>query len=188
VARNYRIEVLGADRTERSLERDSLMVRRSLVEATREADDEILDSMVALGGTEKLRGNIDFVIEVDPGGRLLAGRARGGGLLVQTLVVSRVIVRDLGVWIEQGTGIYGPHHQRIRPRRGKRALSFIWGNAPSSLKRPTSTGAYAGKYAFDSVRGTPPHPYLDEAVRVSEAEVERIYDEHVDRALKGFVV
>lgn len=55
-----------------------------------------------------------------------------------------------GLWVHDGTGIYGPRHTPIRPRHAK-ALKFFW-------KKINAT-VYA-----KSVKGMRPNPYLKAAL------------------------
>ena len=56
-------------------------------------------------------------------------------------------------WVHDGTGIYGPHHQLIKPRN---ANVLAWhGNM--------------GEFVFaKSVKGMPPNPFLKDAVKAAK--------------------
>lgn len=57
---------------------------------------------------------------------------------------------NYALWVHDGTGIYGPRHTRIRPRRG-RVLRFTPRGAVAPIYRP-------------SVRGMRPNPFLRDAL------------------------
>ncbi len=61
---------------------------------------------------------------------------------------------DYALYVHQGTGLYGPHQQRITPVR-KKALA--WPGAPHPVK---------------SVAGQHPQPFLETALEKVRAEVE----------------
>lgn len=61
------------------------------------------------------------------------------------------------MWVHDGTGLYGPRHQLIRPRTAK-ALVFrskIYG---------AKHGKFRGKVVVTSVRGMKPNPFLRDAL------------------------
>ncbi len=71
------------------------------------------------------------------------------------------------LWQEEGTGIYGPRHTPIRPRRAK-MLSFVVG----------------GKRVFaKSVRGTRGKWYMKGSVEQNEGATKRDFQAAVDRVV-----
>lgn len=63
-------------------------------------------------------------------------------------------------WIHDGTGLYGPRHQKITPKHGK-ALVF------RSKTHGQKSGKFAGKVVVRSVKGMKPNPFLRAALRAA---------------------
>ena len=88
-----------------------------------------------------------------------------------TATVSGSIVN---LWLDQGTGLYGPLHQRITPKAAK-ALRWATGGA-SSLRqtgRPRAgrAGAGAGWVFARSVKGMKPRPFIARSLRSASGKL-----------------
>ena len=73
-------------------------------------------------------------------------------------------------WLDEGTGLFGPRHQKITPR-AKKALAFHVGSfgKGGSLRltgkpRKGAAGLGATLVVVRSVRGMKPRPYVDRAI------------------------
>lgn len=64
---------------------------------------------------------------------------------------------NLRRWLREGTGIYGPTHERIYPRQAT-VLAFHWPNAPAGI-----TPGKDGRYYFRSIAGMPANDWEDRA-------------------------
>lgn len=98
-------------------------------------------------------------------GRLLASLTAGASGSVSSLSSDTIEVGTnvrYARWLQEGTGIYGPSGEPIRPKNGK-VLSFMLGNRRVFAK---------------SVKGTPPRPYLFIDEKVAEA-IRDVFAEHV---------
>lgn len=60
-------------------------------------------------------------------------------------------------WVHEGTGLYGPHHQKIVPRSAQ-VLVF------SSKKHGAKKGKFKGKVVVRSVKGMKPNAFLKDAL------------------------
>jgi hypothetical protein len=60
-------------------------------------------------------------------------------------------------WVHDGTGIYGPRHTKITPKRAK-ALVF------RSKTHGRKSGKFAGKVVVSSVKGMKPNRFLADAL------------------------
>jgi hypothetical protein len=80
-------------------------------------------------------------------------------------------------WLEEGTGIYGPQHEVIRPRNAQ-ALRF------RNRGGRASGGAYRrGSWAFAAfVRGIKPRKYVEHAFTKTEARRQAALERGADRA------
>ena len=90
------------------------------------------------------------------------------GMLRNDISVRLVVVRGVPAarvgtgksyarFVHDGTGIYGPHHRRITPKRGK---VLVFPSKVYGRKR----GKYAGKVVVRSVKGMRPNAFLADAL------------------------
>lgn len=92
------------------------------------------------------------------------GRGIVPGALTDT---SALVVATAGysAYVEKGTGIYGPRHKKIVPRRAK-VLAWRTGATRLSGRSRTSGGRELAGWAFArSVRGRRATPFLEPGVR-----------------------
>jgi hypothetical protein len=89
----------------------------------------------------------------------------GVGLRMKSTGRSVRIGTDLyySYWVHEGTGLYGPKHRLITPKRGK-VLVF-----PASGRGVPKSGKWAGKRVVRSVKGMKPNHYLTDALRQTRA-------------------
>ena len=93
-----------------------------------------------------------------------------GSLHVSNVTDTSAVVTGNKVarWIDEGTGLYGPHHQKITPKAAK-ALRWIGGPASSKRlsgrARSGKAGAGAGAVFARSVKGMKARPYVAKSVR-----------------------
>lgn len=88
---------------------------------------------------------------------------------LRSSIKSQLIVRPEGLgirvgtsvyyarWVHDGTGIYGPRHALIFPRRGK---VLVWRSRIYGAKK----GKWAGKVVVRSTKGMKPNPFLQDAL------------------------
>ncbi len=88
-----------------------------------------------------------------------------------TEVKADIVGDAVAVWIDSGTGIYGPRHHRITPL-AKRALSWFAGSfGPKGSLRLTGrprkgrAGAAASRVTVRSTRGMRARPYIARSVQ-----------------------
>lgn len=74
-------------------------------------------------------------------------------------------------WLDKGTGIYGPRHQRIVPKN-KKALSWTGGSfgpggslTLSGRRRSGAAGRGAAQVTVRSTRGMRARPFVDKALK-----------------------
>lgn len=74
------------------------------------------------------------------------------------------------LYVHEGTGIYGPTGQRIRPRNASVLRWPVTNNSGRGRRR--YKGGKTARFAFaKSVKGSPPRPFLAEALRASGGRV-----------------
>ena len=93
-----------------------------------------------------------------------------------TSTSASVYASQVALWIDQGTGLYGPKHQRIVPVT-KRALSWMGGPASAfrltGAVRKGKAGAGARRITVRSTAGMKARPYLRRAVLLAAQQVGR---------------
>ncbi len=94
--------------------------------------------------------------------------------LTVTAQAAVIKVGGAGKWLEQGTGIYGPHHTRVVPRQAK-VMVFMGG--PTSAFRLSGTvrsgkaGAAAYKVFARSTQGMNKQPFIRKSLIEAAAGV-----------------
>jgi bacteriophage HK97-gp10 putative tail-component len=87
--------------------------------------------------------------------RVDTGRLRNSIHTVMTTSSGQLVVRvGTGVyyarWVHDGTGLYGPHHMRIRPVRAG-ALRFVPKGATRAIFRRSVAGMRPNKFLVDAL-------------------------------------
>lgn len=124
----------------------------------------------ALRGPAKMR-----LLAVAVQGELKRGTPRKTGTTARSWQVgsvgettATVTGSIVNLWIDEGTGVYGPEHRRITPRAA-RALAFHAGPAGSlrlsGRPRAGRAGAAASLVVVRSVRGMRARPFIRRSVR-----------------------
>lgn len=100
------------------------------------------------------------------------------------------------VWVERGTGIFGPLHKKITPKTGK-VLAFHWGKgvaaATRMAQRPSARkvgkarmAAYDATLMFRaSVKGMKAQPMFKPAYEKVAPLVSEIFGQAIERAMLG---
>ncbi len=92
---------------------------------------------------------------------------------------------DYALWLEEGTGLFGPLKKKIVPKRAK-ALRFPAGSAGFTLagRRRSGRGGAQASFVFaKSVKGIKPRRYAAQAGERSRAAVEREFAKGGAKAL-----
>lgn len=93
-----------------------------------------------------------------------------------TATSAQVYASRVALWIDRGTGLYGPKHQRITPT-SKRALSWMGGPAAAfrltGAVRKGKAGAGAFRITVRSTAGMKARPYIGRALLLTVQQVER---------------
>lgn len=118
--------------------------------------------------------------------RSIIGRVHNSGMSTIGTIRQDEKIAPYGKFVEFGTGLYGPKHQRIIPTSSK-ALAWMVGRSA----RP-STGAgwrqavKAGRaIVVRSIKGMRAEPYMRPALQDNIENVKQIMVEEIDKALKG---
>ncbi len=85
-------------------------------------------------------------------GRMARSIRNTGSRYVGDRLETAITVDDVARYTDEGTGVYGPNRQRIRPKRAGGVLVFFWVRGP----RGPDT------YYYRSVRGTPAQHWFRE--------------------------
>lgn len=84
-----------------------------------------------------------------------------------TETTAKLTASIVNLFLEEGTGLYGPKHQRITPLAAK-ALRWMGGPAGSlrlsGRARSGAAGAGAGYIFAKSTRGMPPRPFFQKSI------------------------
>ena len=99
------------------------------------------------------------------------------------------------LWVHQGTGVYGPRGQEIKPT-SKQALVFYWKKIGRTVAFKGDLQTRQEKFLFGRwaearnitpvfawVKGMKPRPYADEAISAAEARVDEFAQRAVDEAM-----
>ena len=85
-----------------------------------------------------------------------------------------VVGNKVALFLDEGTGLFGPHHQRITPTAAK---ALRWMGGPASAFRLTGrvrkgkAGAGAHAIYARSTKGMEGRPYIQRSVRAAAKEV-----------------
>lgn len=84
---------------------------------------------------------------------------------------ARITGSPVAYWLDVGTGLYGPHHQRITPRAAK-ALRWYGGNLRLSGTPKVRKGVSQGFAIFArSVAGMKGRPYIARSLRAAAGKL-----------------
>jgi HK97 gp10 family phage protein len=130
-----------------------------------------LDDVVAAGGNAQALADAaltNSVREIQREARALAPHQTGSlqrSILTETTwpEASVTVEEKYGIYVEEGTGLYGPNHSRIYP---KTARALHWGNVFAR-----------------STKGMKAQPFFEPAIVSSTPYVEAQFDQVVDRLL-----
>lgn len=115
----------------------------------------------AIAKAPRRTGNLKRSIQAVP--------VTGGGGTFLGRTIQNPLVAKYGKWVEDGTGIYGPKGEPIRPTSKP---FLVWKNK----------GQW---YRKRSVKGMRPRPYMKPALKDNIDAIEKILQEEVNKALRG---
>lgn len=104
--------------------------------------------------------------------------------IVGNSIIGTIVATQVARWLEEGTGLYGPRRQVIRPKNAQ-ALRFPAGPAGFTLagrQRAGRAGASARWVYAKFVRGIKPRHYIRNAAESTRAAQDAEFDAGAGRA------
>jgi hypothetical protein len=167
----------------RLVERGEQLVREEAPKVTRNLIQGVSSDVKV--GRGSLRGEIIITARTGRVGRRDGVLHRPGGT-TKKVSLRAVPAFNYPEAVAKGTGIYGPEHSLIRPRKA-RALLVPVRSVPTLNGKPVSYIEADGRlYVMRrSMKGTKPNPYDERAARRLESEAQAIYDRAIRDKVGG---